>query len=133
MPGMTISGVARAAGVNVETIRFYQRKGLIAEPERPPGSIRRYVRGEVERVCFIKAAQRLGFTLAEVEKLLQLQDGTDCAQAKRIAGQKLEKVRERIRDLRRIETALAKLEKACAQRKGRVSCPLISALHQESG
>lgn len=128
MPGLTISGMARAAGVNVETVRFYQRKGLVPEPSRLHGTIRRYGQGEVERVRFIKAAQRLGFTLAEVGLLLRLEDGTDCAQAKRIAELKLEKVRERVRDLRRMETELSKLARACARQKGQVCCPLISAL-----
>ena len=68
----TIGALAAEAGVNVETIRFYQRKKLLPEPERPRGGIRRYGPAEVSRVRFIKAAQRIGFTLDEIAQLLQL-------------------------------------------------------------
>ena len=130
MPELTIGGVAKAVGVNVETIRFYQRSGLIAAPERPMGSIRRYGHSEIERVRFIKRAQRLGFTLAEVRMLLTLEDGTDCAKAKSVAKQKLTKVQGKIGDLQRIEAALHKLVKACARRRGKVCCPLIAGLRE---
>ena len=79
---MTIGALARAAGVNVETIRFYQRKGLMPEPDRPLGSIRRYSADELGRIRFIKSAQRLGFSLDEVAALLELEDGTQCQQAR---------------------------------------------------
>lgn len=68
----TIGGVAQAAGVNVETVRYYQRVGLLREPKRPPGGIRRYAAGSVERIRFIKRAQQLGFNLDEVARLLDL-------------------------------------------------------------
>jgi MerR family mercuric resistance operon transcriptional regulator len=124
----TISGVAQAAGVNVETIRFYQRRGLLVEPAKPLGGIRRYGDAEVARVLFIKAAQRIGFTLDEIAQLLQLDDGTRCAEARAIAEHKLADVRQRLSDLQRIETALAQLVDRCASRRGTVSCPLIDAL-----
>jgi len=124
----TISGVAQAAGVNVETIRFYQRRGLLAEPAKPLGGIRRYGDAEVARVLFIKAAQRIGFTLDEIGQLLQLDDGTRCAEARAIAEHKLADVRQRLSDLQRIEAALAQLVDRCASRRGTVSCPLIDAL-----
>ncbi|MFP5411133.1 MAG: MerR family transcriptional regulator, partial [Gammaproteobacteria bacterium] len=89
MQTYTISGIAQAAGVNVETIRFYQRRGLLPEPDKPPGGIRRYGEGEVARLQFIKAAQRIGFTLDEVAQLLQLDDGTQCSQARAIAEHRL--------------------------------------------
>ena len=79
---LPISKLALAAGVNVETIRFYQRRGLLAEPDKPPRGIRRYDRADVARVQFIKAAQRIGFTLDEVAQLLQLDDGTRCSEAR---------------------------------------------------
>lgn len=124
----TISGVAQAAGVNVETIRFYQRRGLLAEPAKPLGGIRRYGDADIARVLFIKAAQRIGFTLDEIAQLLQLDDGTRCAEARAIAEHKLADVRQRLSDLQRIEAALAQLVDRCASRRGTVSCPLIDAL-----
>ena len=82
MEALTIAGLAKAAEVNVETIRFYQRKGLLTEPIRPLGGIRRYDSKDVSRVRFIKSAQRIGFKLDEVAQLLQLDDGTHCTEAR---------------------------------------------------
>ena len=126
----TIGALAAEAGVNVETIRFYQRRGLLGEPERPPGSVRRYGPGEVARVRFIKSAQRIGFSLDEVAQLLQLEDGTGCSQASEIATHRLLDVRQRLADLQRIEATLAALVARCAGARGRVACPLIGALQQ---
>jgi len=128
MQTTTISGLAHAAGVNVETIRFYQRRGLLAEPAKPLGGIRRYGEAEVARVLFIKAAQRIGFTLDEIAQLLQLDDGTQCKEARAIAEHKLSDVRQRLGDLQRIESALTQLVDRCAASRGKVSCPLIAAL-----
>ena len=128
MTTYTISGIARAAGVNVETIRFYQRRGLLTEPDKPLGGIRRSGEAEVARVQFIKAAQRIGFSLDDIAQLLQLDDGTRCAEARSIAEHKLADVRQRLQDLQRIESALAQLVDRCASRRGAVSCPLIDAL-----
>ncbi|MBW8306693.1 MAG: Hg(II)-responsive transcriptional regulator [Thiobacillus sp.] len=128
MQTFTISKLAQAVGVNVETIRFYQRRGLLAEPAKPLGGIRRYGEPEVARVLFVKAAQRIGFTLDEIAQLLQLDDGTQCKEARAIAEHKLADVRKRLQDLRRIEAALAQLVDRCASRRGQVSCPLIAAL-----
>ena len=128
MQALTISRLARDAGVNVETIRFYQRRGLLAEPDKPLGGIRRYGETDVERVLFIKAAQRIGFTLDEIAQLLQLDDGAHCSEARAIAERKLDDVRKRLADLQRMETALAQLVDRCAARRGKVSCPLIAAL-----
>ncbi len=128
MPALTISQLAREAGVSVETIRFYQRRGLVPEPDRPLGGIRRYGRTDVARVLFIKAAQRIGFTLDDVAQLLELDDGTQCAEARAIAELKLAEVRERLADLKRIETALSQRVDRCASGQGKVSCPLIASL-----
>lgn len=127
-PILTIGALAAEAGVNVETIRFYQRKNLLEEPERPHGGIRRYGQTEVARVRFIKAAQRLGFTLDEVAQLLQLDDGTQCSKARLIGEKKLADVRQRMADLHRIEVALANLVGRCATTRGKVACPLIASL-----
>lgn len=125
---LTIGALAAEAGVNVETIRFYQRKNLLPEPERPYGSIRRYGPAEVYRVRFIKAAQRIGFTLDEIAQLLQLEDGTQCAQARHIAEHKLVDIRSRLADLQRMETALDNLVGRCAAGRGKITCPLIASL-----
>lgn len=128
---LTIGGFAKAAGVNVETIRFYQRKGLLAEPERPYGRIRRYGPADVARVQFVKAAQRMGFSLDEVGQLLKLEDGTHCGEAAELATARLADVRARLADLARIESVLATLVSECGRRRGKVSCPLIAALHRQ--
>lgn len=128
---LTIGAFAEKAGVNVETIRFYQRKGLLPEPEKPSGSIRRYGAADVGRVKFVKAAQRLGFSLEEVAGLLTLDDGTQCDDARQLAEQKLIDVRSKLADLRRIESVLAILVQDCCARHGTVSCPLIAALQQQ--
>ncbi len=129
---LTIGTFAKAAAVNVETIRFYQRKGLLPEPDKPYGSIRRYDEADVTRVRFIKSAQRLGFSLEEIAELLRLEDGTHCEEASRLAEHKLKDVRKKLADLLRIETALSELVCACHTRKGNVSCPLVAALHTDN-
>jgi MerR family mercuric resistance operon transcriptional regulator len=126
----TIGGVARAAGVNVETIRFYQRKGLLPSPDRPARGIHRYGRAEIERLRFIKSAQRLGFSLEEISELLRLDDGTHCAQARQLAERKLADVRHKLTHLGRLEAALSDLVHACRNPRGNVSCPLIASLHE---
>ena len=96
---LTIGVLAEAAGVNVETIRFYQRKGLMQEPDRPLGGIRRYGETDRGRVRFIKSAQRLGFSLDEIGDLLKLEDGSHCTEAREQAEHKLADVRARLADL----------------------------------
>lgn len=127
---LTIGALADKAGVGVETIRFYQRKSLLAEPQRPYGSIRRYNDSDVGRVRFIKAAQRIGFALDEVAQLLQLDDGTQCSQARAIAEHKLIDVRARIADLQCIESVLTDLVERCADGRRKVTCPLITSLQE---
>lgn len=125
---LTIGAFARQAGVNVETVRFYQRRGLLPQPDKPYGSIRRYGDSDVARVRFVKSAQRLGFSLDEVAQLLRLQDGLHCNEARELAEQKLDDVRARLSDLRRIEQALSRLVRECHALKGKVSCPVIASL-----
>ena len=126
---LTIGAFAKAAGVNVETIRFYQRKGLLLEPNRPYGSIRRYGAADVARVKFVKSAQRLGFSLDEIAELLELEDGSHCSEAAELAALRLADVRARLADLTRMEAVLSKLVAECCAQNGQVSCPLIDALH----
>ena len=96
LENLTIGVFAKAAGVNVETIRFYQRKGLLPEPDKPYGSIRRYGEADVVRVKFVKSAQRLGFSLDEIAELLRLDVGTHCEEASSLAEHKLKDVREKM-------------------------------------
>lgn len=128
---LTIGRLAASVGVNVETIRFYQRRGLLREPPRPPGSIRHYIPEDGARVKFIKSAQRLGFSLDEICHLLQLDEGMQCDAAATLAAQHLDNVRMRLQDLRRIEETLAKLLKQCHQNDEKVSCPLIATLQPD--
>ncbi|HEV56191.1 MAG TPA: Hg(II)-responsive transcriptional regulator [Phycisphaerales bacterium] len=130
LENLTIGAFAGAAGVNVETIRFYQRKGLLPEPDKPYGSIRRYGEADVTRVRFVKSAQRLGFSLEEVAELLELDDGTHCDEAREQAERKLADVRTKLDDLRRIEATLTTLVEQCCTAKGEVRCPLIESLQQ---
>lgn len=126
---LPIGAFAAAAGVNVETIRFYQRKGLLPQPRRAYGSIRLYGAADVARVKFVKSAQRLGFSLEEIAGLLTLEDGTHCAEARMLAEQKLEGVRAKLDDLRRIESVLGQVVERCGTSRSTITCPLIAALH----
>lgn len=125
---LTIGAFAQVAGVNIETIRFYQRKHLLSEPDKPQGSIRRYGREDVNRVRFVKSAQRLGFSLQEIAELLRLEDGTHCHEASTLAEHKLVDVRAKLADLARMEAVLSHLLGACRASQGKVSCPLIASL-----
>ena len=130
--GITIGALADRAGVNVETIRFYQRKGLMPQPEKAYGGIRRYGDAELARVRFIKSAQRLGFSLNEVGVLLKLEDGTRCGEARQLAEQKLADVRQKLSDLQRIDSVLTALVARCSAVRGRVNCPLIASLQESA-
>lgn len=130
--GFTIGRLAEAAQVNVETVRYYQRIGLMPVPKKAPGGIRRYGSAELARLKFIKTAQGLGFTLEEIADLVKLDDGTRCQEAQRIATQKLAAVRARLRDLASIERSLARLVRQCATRRGAIRCPVIEALQRTS-
>ncbi len=125
---LTIGRVADAAGVNVETIRFYQRLGLLVEPAKPPGGIRRYSVEFVARLRFIKRAQQLGFSLAEVQRLLVLEDPQSCGKARSLAAEKLALVEARIADLERMRGVLKELVARCDVRRGKVACPIIATL-----
>jgi MerR family transcriptional regulator, mercuric resistance operon regulatory protein len=125
---ITIGILAKAAGVNVETIRFYQRKCLMREPEKNYGSVRQYNDADLSRLRFIKSAQKLGFSLEEVRELLKLEDGTRCNDARKLAEIKLTDVRQKLKDLQHIESALAQLVDHCIASRGKVTCPMIASL-----
>ncbi|MCD6042480.1 MAG: merR [Burkholderiales bacterium] len=126
-PGLTIGKVASAAGVNVETVRYYQRCGLVPEPPRPPGGVRRYPSETVARLRFIKRAQELGFSLVEIRRLLSLGDPQTCGKARALAAEKLSLVLARLADLERMRGVLEALIERCDAANGRVACPIIQS------
>ena len=130
MDALTIGRLASEAGVHVETIRYYQRRGLLAEPKRPAGGVRRYGDDAIERLGFIRRAQEVGFTLDEVKALLVLGETPNCRGARSLAAKKLELVESRIRDLQRMRLALAGLVDQCDAGSER-SCPIIENLSSE--
>ncbi len=125
----TISIAARKAGVNIETIRYYQRIGLVAEPEKPLSGFRVYPDSVIERIHFIQRAQMLGFSLAEINHLLELEDG-DCAQTRVLAEQKLALINHKIEDLQTMAAVLKKHIRVCKTNKDQQACPLITSLAQ---
>ena len=128
MRDMTIGGLARRAGVNIETVRYYQRVGLLELPEKPPGSIRRYGDEALSRVRFIKRAQELGFSLAEIRRLMRLGDPQSCGEARALAAEKLALVLSRLQDLERLRGVLKELIGRCDRRRGKVACPIVESL-----
>ncbi len=131
MSEMTIGKAARAAGVGVETIRFYERKGLIEQPPRPAfGGFRVYPAETVRRVRFIRQGQELGFSLRQIGELMSLKadPATDCSDVRRRAQAKLEEVDEKLARLTRIRAALEELIAACPGRGALRACSIMGAL-----
>lgn len=124
---MRIGELAKKCGVSVETVRYYQRQGLLDTPERPLGQNRLYAAAHRNRIQFIKRAQALGFSLDEVSKLLSL-SRADCNEAEAIAYRKLVLVREKLADLTRIENVLLDAISGCKQRGTFDGCPIITSL-----
>ena len=122
----TIGGLAKAAGVGVETVRYYQRRGLLPEPARPPGEVRRYGEQDVRRLRFIRSAQAAGFTLNEIGELLALDAADDRARARALAQARVAALDARIAELREARDALAGLATACASKRGG-PCPILRA------
>lgn len=125
---MTIGRLAGAAGVNVETVRFYQRSGLIDEPARPSSGYRTYGDIDVQRIRFIKRAQLLGFTLDEIANLLRLQGSRTCSSTRDLAANKLAMVESKLNDLLAMKTALASMVARCDSEVRSTACPIIQAL-----
>src|SRR5690349_24604703 len=114
----TIGGLASAAGVGVETVRYYQRRGLLPEPPRPPSEVRRYGEADVKRLRFIRSAQAAGFTLNEIRELIDLDASDDRARARELAQARVAAIDEKIAELREARDALAGLASACAKKRG---------------
>lgn len=133
MPSYTIGQLARLSGAGVETIRYYEREGLIAEPPRRASGYRQYPAGALARLRFIRHAKALGFSLKDIKELLELRvaPGTTCADIRRRAEAKIADVHAKLEMLRQIEQALVKLTAACRARGPISDCPILDALDDE--
>jgi MerR family mercuric resistance operon transcriptional regulator len=130
MDPLTIGKVARLAGVGVETVRFYERQGLIDEPPRRLSGYRQYPPETVSRVRFIRHAKELGFSLKEIKELQELRIDPDatCHDVRQRTRAKIQQIEEKIRSLQRIQQALQKLEAACDGAGSVSTCPVLNAL-----
>ena len=139
MEKFTIGKLARQAGLGVETLRYYERRGLIEPKSRTASGYRLYHTDAQQRLRFIRRAQALGFSLDEVAELLSLSDRPEetAAEVKQLAQAKIADIESRIRDLERMKSALSKLEAHCPGHAGTTAdCPILATLNQskpESG
>ncbi|MGH7672575.1 MAG: MerR family transcriptional regulator [Gemmatimonadales bacterium] len=127
---LTIGQVAEAAEVNIQTIRYYERRGLFPKPRRTPSGYRQYAEDAVSRIRFIKHAQELGFSLQEIQDFLGLrvQHGAACDAVEQKTRHKIEVVEQKIRDLQRMRRTLEQLAEACTARRPTDECPILEAL-----
>jgi MerR family mercuric resistance operon transcriptional regulator len=125
---VTISRLASAAGVHVETVRYYQRRGLLNVPRRPPGGIRRYGKDDVARLQFIRRAQTMGFSLEEISGLLMVKGQRACERARLLTEHKLADVRRRLAELHALEADLIGLVAACERAGDGECCPTLERL-----
>jgi len=130
MNTFTIGKVAEQAGLGVETIRFYERTGLLEEPERSDSGYRQYPPGAIIKLRFIKKAKRLGFSLREIGELFALRQSQDstCSDVKAQAEEKIKDIEEKIADLRRMKAALSELICQCSGDGPVSECPILSSL-----
>lgn len=130
MIGLTVGRLAKRSGVNIQTIRYYERRGLLPAPPRSDSGYRYYPPEAVGRIRFIKGAQMVGFTLKEIRELLSLRvdPGKSAAEVRRRAEAKIMEIEVKMRALRRMKRALAKLVRACQGRGPAGGCPILDAL-----
>lgn len=128
---MGIGAIARRAGVGIDTVRYYERAGLLEPRQRLDSGYRRYSEDEVARLRFIRRAQALGFSLKEIQELLELSTRRDVARVKRTAEAKLQDINERIAELQRVRDGLATLVTACPGHGRASECPILQALGDE--
>jgi len=126
----TISKLATAAGVNIETVRYYQRRGLLDEPARVDGGFRAYTEEHLERLLFIKRAQELGFTLDDAAELTALSSSNDRRQLRAVARARADDIRRRIEHLEAMAAALDALADTCKRTSPGETCPIVAALHR---
>lgn len=130
---LKIGELARAAGVGVETIRYYERRGLLAQPPRRTSGYRQYPPHAVRRVRFIRRAQALGFTLNEIEDLLALRvdEERSCADVRALARSKLKDIERRVAELQQMGRALERVARRCRGRGPTSECPILEVLDEE--
>ena len=132
MDKLTVGRAAKLAGVNVETLRYYERRGLMPEPERSVSNYRLYTEESVRRLKFIKHAQEIGFTLSEIQELLSLRATPDarCAEVRARTEEKIRDIDEKLRMLNSMRNVLQKLVADCSGRGGIDKCPILAALEE---
>ncbi len=130
---LSIGQVARQAGVGVETIRFYEREGLLEEPPRLASGYRQYPEQVITRLHFIKRAQKLGFSLKEISELLLLRVGsqTSCEEVKQRTEAKIAEVERKLVELQRMRQALLQVASLCTGQGPTGHCPMLDALNQQ--
>jgi len=130
---LTIGELAKRGGVGLETIRYYERRGLLAKPPRSAAGYRAYSSEEVRRVRFIKAAQELGFSLAEIDELLALRvdPRSTCADVRERAEAKITDIEDKIRQLTRMRESLERVTAACSGRGPTSQCPILDSMEPE--
>lgn len=131
LAGLTIGALAKAADVGVETIRYYQRRGLLRAPTTTRGAYRLYGGEELARLRAIRRAQQLGFSLEEIDALLALNEDTDRERAREAAQAKIDLIDARIRQLQGMRDALAELVDCCRHAEANSPCPILRALSRE--
>ncbi len=127
----TIGKLAQAANVTIETIRYYQRRGLITEPQKPLQGYRQYPESALKRLRFIKQAQHLGFTLKEIEELLFL-DSTHCNDVRQLAEQKLAQIESQLQGLTALRKTLTELVRSCKSEQDAGHCSIIEILSNQA-
>lgn len=127
---LTIGRLASKASIGIETIRYYERRGLIKQPLKPKVGYRKYDSDTLQRLLFIKRAKTLGFSLDDIEKLLALSEGR-CADVQSIAEQNLNHVKTKVQDLLRLEDVLEHLVRQCHDNADQAHCPIIETLLDE--
>ena len=132
---LTIGKVAHQTGIGVETVRFYEREGLIDEPPRGSSGYRQYPETIISRILFIRRSKELGFTLSEIKELLslRLEPSTTCADVKRRAEAKIADIEGKIRTLRRMKKSLKDLNESCQGRGPVTDCPILASLDSSQG
>lgn len=134
MPEFTIGKLAKLADVNIETIRFYERKGILPQPERKASGFRLYTESDLQRLNFIIMAKRHGFTLNEIKELLELRvhPQSTCDEVREKAEHKIKVIDEKLRELKRIKKALQTLAASCHASGPAGDCPILEAFEQEN-
>lgn len=135
MTALTIGAIAKRTGLGVQTVRFYEREGLLEEPPRSSSGYRTYGESAVRRLGFIRRAQELGFSLKEIRELISLEqnEAADCDQVRGIANAKLDTIEDKIADLKRMQAALEKVVQSCTGGGTIRDCVIMDCLQSESG